>query len=342
VYEISIEFPGFHRYHQTGFRIEVDQAARLDAQLQLGQLSEQIEVQGATQLLHTENATLGAVIENRKIVDLPLNGRDFMRLALLVPGVNSGQPGAGSGGGVSIGGARSEQNAFQLDGVTNSDQWDNGIAFRPSIDAIEEFKIEVNNYSAEFGKGAGGQINVVTKSGTNQYHGSAYEFNRNNAVQSRNFFQRDPNFVNSSGKFIAPPYNRNEFGAAVGGRIIKDRTFFFGYYDALRNVRGQTGRRSVPDAALRAGDFSSNLGRNTGTDALGRAVLANAIYDARTSRTVAGSTRFVRDPFPGNRVPASRFDPVAANILQTDLWPAPNIAGDRDAATGNPRQNYAD
>src|SRR5262249_41222666 len=114
--------------------------------------------------------------------------------------------------------------------------------------------------------------------GTNQLHGSAYEFNRNNVVQARNFFQRDPNFVNSSGKFIAPPYNRNEFGAAAGGRFSKDRTFFFVYYDALPNVRGQTGRRSVPDEALRRGDFSSNLSRNVGTDALGRAVLANMIY----------------------------------------------------------------
>src|SRR5262249_62243982 len=102
-----------------------------------------------------------------------------------------------------------------------------------------------------------------------------------------------------------------------GGRIFKDRTFFFGYYDGLRNVRGQTGRRSVPDAALRNGEFSTNLGRNAGTDALGRAVLANMIYDARTSRTVAGSTRFVRDPVPDNRVSANRFDPVAAKLLQT-------------------------
>jgi hypothetical protein len=118
-----------------------------------------------------------------------------------------------------------------LDGVTNSDQWNNDIAFRPSIDAIEESKIEVNNYSAEFGKGAGGQINVVTKSGTNRLHGSLYEFNRNNAVQARNFFQRDPNFVNSQGKFVAPPFNRNEFGGAAGGPILKDKTFYFGYYE---------------------------------------------------------------------------------------------------------------
>src|SRR5262249_328620 len=157
-------------------------------------------------------------------------------------------------------------------------------------------------------------------------------------VQARNLFQRDPSFVNKEGKFIAPPYNRNEFGASGGGPIRKDRTFFFGYYEGLRNVRGQTGLRTVPDAALRAGDFSSHLGRQLGQDALGRPVFANQIFDAGTSRQVPGSTRFVRDPFPGNRIPASRFDPVAAKILQTDLWPAPNIPGERDASTRNPRQ----
>jgi hypothetical protein len=342
-YDVTVESAGFKRHSQTGFRLEVDQTARLDIQLQVGQVAEQIEVTGTAQLLHTENATVGAVIEQRKITDLPLNGRDFTQLALLVPGVATGQPGAGAGGGISIGGARSEQNAFQLDGVTNSDQWDNAISFRPSIDAIQEFKIEVNNYSAEFGKGAGGQINVVTKSGTNQFHGSLYEFNRNDAVQARNFFQRDPNFVDSKGRFVAPPYNRNEFGTAVGGPVIKDRTFFFAYYDGLRNVRGQTGLRTVPDEALRKGDFSTNLGRQLGTDALGRPVFANMIYDPLTSRNVPGTTRFVRDPFLDNKIPAYRFDPVAAKIIQrTDLWPVPNVVGSRDAGTGNPRQNYAD
>jgi hypothetical protein len=178
VYSVQVENPGFRRYQQTDFRVEVDQTARLDVQLQLGQTSEVIEVRATAQLLHTENATVGAVIDTKKIVELPLNGRNFVQLALLIPGVTPGQPGAGSGGGISIGGARSEQNAFQLDGVSNSDQWNSGITFTPSIDAIQEFKIEVNNYSAEFGKGAGGQINVVTKSGTNKLTGSLWEFHR--------------------------------------------------------------------------------------------------------------------------------------------------------------------
>src|SRR6266849_6782122 len=140
-YDVTAEIAGFRRYSMKEFRVEVDQTARIDIQMEVGQVTEQIEVKGTAQLLHTENATIGAVIEQRRILELPLNGRNFAALALLVPGVNSGAPGTSTGGGMSIGGARPEQNAFQLDGVTNSDQYDNDIAFRPSIDSIEEFKI---------------------------------------------------------------------------------------------------------------------------------------------------------------------------------------------------------
>jgi hypothetical protein len=346
VYTVTVETAGFRRHQQTNFQVEVDQTARLDVQMQLGQTTEVVEVKAAAQLLHTENATVGAVIDTKKIVELPLNGRNFVQLALLVPGVTPGQPGNGNGGGISIGGARSEQNAFQLDGVSNSDQWDSGITFRPSVDSIQEFKIEVNNYSAEFGKGAGGQINVVTKSGTNLLHGSLWEFHRNDAVQARNLFQRDPNFVDSKGRFIAPPFIQNQFGAAAGGPVIKDRTFFFGYYEGFRNVRGTTGLRSVPDAAIRSGNFAPNLGAQVGTDALGRPVFANEIFDARTSREIfdprQNRTVFIRDPFPGNVIPPNRIDPIAAKILQGDFWPAPNAPGSRDSRTGNPIQNFAD
>jgi hypothetical protein len=218
--------------------------------------------------------------------------------------------------------------------------------FRPNIDAIQEFKIQVNNYSAEFGKGAGGQINVVTKSGSNQFHGTAYAFNRNDAVQARNFFQRDPNFRNSNGDFIAPPFNQNQFGATTGGRIIRDRTFFFADYEGYRQVRGQTSIGTVPNDALKRGDFSSNLAASAGTDALGRAVLANQIYDPRTSRLVndprVNRSVYVRDPFPQNTIPVARFDPVARNVLNQGLYPAPNSPGRQDARTRNIIQNYAD
>jgi hypothetical protein len=345
-YDVVVECQGFRRYSQKAFQVQVSQAARLDIQLEVGEVAQEIEVSGTAQLLHTENATVGAAIGTKEITDLPLNGRNFVQLALLVPGVNTGQPGAGSGGGISIGGARSEQNAFQLDGVSNSDQWDNNIVFRPNIDSIQEFKIEVSNYAAEFGTGAGGQINVVTKSGTNQYHGSLYEFLRNNAAQSNNFFQRDPNFRDKNGRFVAPPFNQNQFGGSLGGPVMHNRTFYWVDYEGLRRVRGQTGLKTVPNAALKAGDFSSNLGNQIGTDALGRAVFANEIFDPRSSRNVTDSRtgRIVslRDQFPGNRLPVSRFDPIAAKVLQKGLWPDPNTAGARDRVTGNPIQNYAD
>lgn len=345
-YDITAELPGFRKHSQVDFKVEVDQAARLNIRLEVGQLTEAVEVRGTTPLLQTENSTFGAVIDRQKILELPLNGRNFVQLALLVPGVNTGQPGAGRGGGISIGGTRSEQNSFQLDGVSNTDQWDSGIAFRPSVESIEEFKIEVSNYSAEFGRGAGGQINVVTKSGTNTFHGATYEFNRNDALQARNLFDRNPNFVDSKGRFKPPPLNRNEFGGVLGGPIVRNRTLFFADYQGARQVRGSVGRRTVPDAALRNGDFSATLGRQLGTDALGRPVFANQIFDPRSSQAIVdprtGRTVIVRNPFPGNQVPLAMFDPVAVAILRTKLWPVPNAAGTQDSRTGNPRDNFFD
>jgi hypothetical protein len=344
-YDIEAVAQGFQKYSLKGFRVEVSQVARLDLELKVGALAEQIEVRGIAQLMQTENSSIGAVIDKQQVLDLPLNGRNFAQLALLVPGVNTGQPGAGQGGGVSIGGTRSEQNAFQLDGVSNSDSWDNNIVYRPNVESIQEFKIETSNYSAEFGKGAGGQISVVTKAGTNELHGSLYEFLRNDATQARNLFQRDPNFRNSKGQFIAPAYIQNQFGASAGGPIIRNKTMFFADYEGFRRVQGATGLRSVPDAALKAGNFSSNLGRQLGTDALGRAVFANQVFDPTTTRTVTrptGGTVAVRDPFAGNQIPRARIDPIALGIMQKGLWPDPNIPGARDTGTGDPRQNYAD
>lgn len=342
-YDITAELKGFRKRNHRGFVVEVNQTARLDMQLEVGEVTSVVEVHGAAALLQSENSSVGSVIDRKKIVDLPLNGRNFVTLALLVPGVNTGQPGAGRGGGISIGGTRSEQNSFQLDGVSNTDQWDSGISFRPSIDAIQEFRIEVNNYAAEFGRSAGGQISVITKSGTNEIHGSVYEFHRNDVFQARNYFDRNPNFVNKKGEFVAPPLIRNEFGAAGGGPIFKNRTFIFGDYQGFRQVRGNVGRRTVPDAAFRSGDFSAILGAVIGTDSLGRQVRANQIYDPRTSRPDPNRPgRFIRDPFPNNRIPLDRFDAVSRAILQKQLWPDPNTAGTRDARTGNPVNNYFD
>ena len=347
LYTVTAEQKGFKRVTVKGLRLEVDQNARVDVRLDVGNISEVVEVTSQTALLQTEQSSVGSVVDRRKIVDFPLNGRNFVQLGLLLPGVNTADDGSATGGGISISGMRPEQNSFLLDGTVNSDQYQNFLVIRPSVDAIEEFKIQTSNYSAEFGKGAGGQINVVTRGGTNQLHGTLFEFNRNNAVQARNLFDRNPSFQSSDGRFKAPPFNQNQFGLTLGGPVMaphykgRDRTFFFVNYEGYRLRRGNTTLTSVPTPAMKRGDFSSHLGAALpGADAAGRPVARNAIYDARTSRQVGNV--FLRDPFPGNIIPADRIDPIARNVVNLPgLVPDPNIAGSR-GANGNPLQNYFD
>jgi hypothetical protein len=346
-YTVTAEKTGFKKFVSRGLKLEVDQNARIDVHLELGAVSEAVEVTGQAALLQTEQSSVGAVVDRQKILDFPLNGRNFVQLGLLLPGVNTGDDGSATGGGISISGLRPEQNSFLLDGTINSDQYQNFLVIRPSVDAIEEFKIQTSSYSAEFGKGAGGQINVVTRGGTNQFHSALFEFNRNNAVQSRNLFDRNPSFRTSEGRFKAPPFNQNQFGLTLGGPIVaphyngRDRTFFFVNYEGYRLRRGNTTLTSVPTPAMKLGDFSSLAGAALpGADALGRPVARNAIYDARTSRLVGNV--YVRDPFAGNVIPPSRFDPVAAKAVNlAGLIPDPNIPGSR-GANGNPVQNYFD
>ncbi len=347
-YELAAQLPGFKRYVQSGITLQVDQNARIDVRLQIGEVAETVSVNEQSPLLQSEQSSIGSVVDRQKIVDLPLNGRNFVQLATLLPGVNTGDSGpSGIGGGISIGGTRSEQNSFLLDGTVNSDQFQNTLNFRPSVDAIEEFKIQTNNYSAEFGKGAGGQINLVTRSGANEIHGTIYEFNRNNAFQARNLFDLNPAFKNKSGKILAPPFNQNQFGFTLGGPFVRNKTFYFFNYEGFRLRRGNTTLTQVPTEAQRRGDFSRNLTtQQIGTDALGRPVLRGAIYDPRT----AGG-RIVRDPFPGNIIPLTSInpatgrpfiDPVAQRALAlAGFFPLPNIPG-TFGSDGNPRQNYFD
>jgi hypothetical protein len=345
-YTVTAERGGFKKFTVRGLVLQVDQNARVDVRFEVGAVTEIVEVTGQPALLQTEQSSVGAVVDRRKIVEFPLNGRDFVQLGLLLPGVNTGDDGSASGGGISVSGLRPEQNSFLLDGTTNSDQYQNYLVIRPSVDAIEEFKIQTSNYSAEFGKGAGGQINVVTRGGTNDAHGTVFEFNRNNAVQARNLFDRNPAFRTSDGRFKAPPFNQNQFGLTLGGPVElprytgKDRTFFFVNYEGFRLRSGNTTLTSVPTPEMKQGDYSSFLGASIGTDAGGLPVSRNAIYDARTSRLV--NNVYVRDPFPGNRIPLNRFDPVALRAINyPGLIPNPNIEGSR-GANGNPLQNYFD
>jgi hypothetical protein len=220
-----------------------------------------------------------------------------------------------------VSGTRSEQNAFQIDGTSNSDGFENNISVRPSVDALQEFKIQTNNYSAEFGKGAGAQVKVVTKSGTNELHGSLFYFVRNDAFQAQRFF--DTNRISfpcdksnrnvATRPACAPPFNQNRFGFTLGGPVPAGdtrKTFYFLNYEGFRQVRGAALLNEVPTLAQRGVDFSQNLLTATaGTDAAGRQWRRGQIFDPHSSRelTVGGRLRYVRDAFPGNVIPASRF-----------------------------------
>jgi len=351
-YTVTGEQMAFKKFSMQGVRLEVGQNARIDVHLEVGNLAEVVEVTGQTALLQTEQSSVGAVINQQKIVDFPLNGRNFVQLGLLLPGVNTADGGTATGtnnvpgGGISVSGLRPEENSFLLDGTINTDQYQSVLVIRPSVDAIQEFKIETNSYSAEFGKGAGGQINVVTRSGTNQFHGTLFEFNRNRAFQARNFFDRNPSFKSSDGSFLATPFNQNQFGATLGGPVMvphysgKNRTFFFADYEGFRMRHGNTTLTNVPTPAMKRGDFSNIVGGSIGTDAAGQPVRRNTIYDPRTSRLV-GNT-YVRTPFTGNIIPPDRIDPIAQKVINfPGMMPNPNIAGSF-GADGNPIQNYFD
>ncbi|MDX2180382.1 MAG: TonB-dependent receptor [Bryobacteraceae bacterium] len=358
-YDVSVTLQGFKTYQSKGLILQVDQNAALEIQMEVGQVAETVEVTGQTPLLDSQTSSLGAVIDTQKILALPLNGRNFVELALLVPGANSGAPGAGTGGGFSVSGLRSEQNAFQIDGTSNSDGFQNNISVRPSIDALQEFKIQTNNYSAEFGKGAGAQVNVVTKSGTKDVHGTLFYFIRNDAIQARRFFdtnrasfpcdKNDPNVATRAA--CAPPFNQNQFGFTFGGPVPirtggERRTFFFSNYEGFRQVRGAANLNEVATLAQRAGDFSQNLLAGTaGTDALGRTWRRGQIFDPLSSRQVtdsAGRLRWVREAFPGNVIPRSRFDSVSARMVaDPEFIPAPTSVG-VPAANGDTLDNYPD
>jgi len=354
-YSLRVDFAGFRRAERSNITLQVDQNARIDVSLEIGQATETVQITAEAPLIESQSAALGAVVDTQKILALPLNGRNFLQLARLVPGVSSGAGGGEAGpDGFSANGLRANQNAFQIDGTADTDPLRNVIAFKPSIDSLQEFKIETSNYSAEFGKGAGAQINVVTKSGTNAFHGTLWEFNRNNKLQARNLFDRnsvafpcdesDPNI--RTRKACAPQYNQNQFGGNLGGPIIKNKTFFFVNQEEFRQRRGGSTITQVLTPAQRAGDFSQYLrGGTTAPDALGRTFSRGQLFDPRTSRQVTaanGQLQWVRDPYIGNIIPKAQFDPVAAKMIaNTTFMPLPNATG-QVTATGDTINNYVD
>src|SRR6266852_4048686 len=299
-YTVTVEHPGFKKAVSVPVNLDVQQRIAVDISLQVGQISESVEVSGAAPLLETETSELGQVVDNKRMANLPLNGRNFAQLALLTAGTAPSEPGARDEGGFgfSANGARSLQNNFLLDGVDNNSNLpdllnETNYVIQPSVEALEEFKVQTNAYSAEFGRGNGAIINATIKSGTNQFHGSAYEFLRNEKFDAKNFFD-DPNSP------IAP-YKQNQFGFTIGGPIVRNRTFFFADYEGLRIRQAQTLTSTVPTPAQRSGDFSDQLDLTSPQQALaadqvtmipaldcaGHPTFAGEIFDARQTQTSA-------------------------------------------------------
>ncbi len=297
-YSITVEKAGFRKTVRSGITLQVNQVARIDLALQVGELTTAVEIVESTALLETETSSRGAVIDQKKIVDLPLNGRDYNQLALLSPGVLAGTPRMASinfKGAINVNGNRVFMNVFLLDGVDNisyssSYRGDNVQVVQPSIEALQEFKIQTNAYSAEFGRSAGAVVNATIKSGGNSFHGAAYEFLRNKALDANNFFA---NFARQE----KPTRQRNQFGGAIGGPIVKNKTFFFGDYEGLRDREGIVRFSTLPLPSEKRGIFSS------------------AVVDPFNNRA----------PFPNNTIPSDRFDPVGAKIVA--LIPDPNLSG---------------
>ncbi len=285
--------PGFRLSTARDLQLEVNTQTRVDFHLAIAGQGESVTVIATESIVPTETSDLGMVIDQDRISSLPLNERDFLQLALLTPGVAPPVEGSelSSRGAFAMhaNGAREEFNNFLLDGVDNNDQDTNRYVLQPSVDSIQEFKIATNSYSAEYGRNAGAQVNVITRSGSNQLHGFAYEYLRNRVFDATNAFDQG-----EKAKLI-----RNQFGAGLGGPVVKDRTFFFVTVDALRGRQGFTQLGTVPTLAERQGDFSG---------------LGGPVIDP-----------FTGQPFANNQIPDKRISPLAAKVLA--LFPLPNEPG---------------
>ena len=248
-YRIQVELRGFKPVRREGIRLATGEKIRLDFTLAVGDVQEQITVIADAPALRAETASLGAVVENEQIVQLPLNGRTFITLASLAPGVAL-PPGQAF---PRINGGRPRTNEYLFDGISVLQPEPGQVAYYPIVDAIQEFKIESNSPPAEFGRFNGGIINLTTKSGTNDFHGNGFEFLRNEALNARNFFQ--------SANPVKPDYRRNQFGGIVGGPLLKDRTFFFVDYQGQRQSIGRRVISTVPTLLQRHGIFTEEIGR---------------------------------------------------------------------------------
>lgn len=308
-YRVEVSATGFKRFVRDGIILQVQQTARIDIQLAVGEVAESVMVTADAARLETENATLGKVVDNRAIVNLPLNTRNVYSLVFLTPGVTGTVGNSYGEMRYSVNGARQRTMDTLIDGVTAAHPTVNGfagISVFPSVDAIEEFKLLGADYPAEFGRSLGSVLNIVFKSGTNQWHGSAYEFLRNSVLDANNFFD------NTRGRALAS-FKRSQFGGVLNGPVVKDKTFFLVSFEGLRERSFANSVFTVPTPLERAGDFSQTRAAN------GQMI---RIFDPFTTRPNPAGSGFIRDVFPNNVIPSSRFDPVAVNA--TKYYPNPN------------------
>jgi len=253
-YQVTAEAKGFRKSIFSDVTVDVDQTVRADFSLVVGASNEEVRVKDTPPAIQTDTSTLGQVVNNRLVQELPLNQRNFLSFALLVPGSQlpaEGSQNSTQGGALSVNGAREQSNNFLLDGVDNNDPYINQYVALPSVDAIQEFKVQSSDYSAEYGRAGGAQINVVLKSGTNQFHGSAFEYFRNRNLDAKNYFDLPDCGTGSVPGTCAgiPGLQRNQFGGTLGGPIRKDKTFFFISYEGLRLRQATTREASVPSQA---------------------------------------------------------------------------------------------
>jgi Carboxypeptidase regulatory-like domain/TonB dependent receptor len=309
-YQLELSATGFQKHVREGISLEVNETATVPIRLTVGSQYERIEVQADAEIIQPTITSLGHPVLEREIVDLPLNGRNFSQLGLLQPGVAPLTPGlAEAGGGLRAGqpyavnGQRPESNNFLIDGANNFNGVDGGFVLEPPIDAIEEFRILTHNASAEFGDSLGSTTNIVTRAGSNSFHGAIWEFFRNDAFDATNYFARE-----------TEPLKQNQFGASIGGPIKRDKTFFFGFYEGFRNRQGETQGSTVPSLAERQGSFAElcpeGFDPNSGICNNPNHQLFNV---------------FLNQPYPFNQMPSSGpagISPFSQGLLS--LFPQPN------------------
>jgi Carboxypeptidase regulatory-like domain/TonB dependent receptor len=324
-YTLTVEATGFRKLEQTGISLQVNQQARVDLTLQVGQTAETVSVTGHPPLLENESSSVGTVINQQLVGELPLNGRNFVQLATLSPGVNGvGQSATGTimggtrpddrraGNEIFSNGNREGDNNFLYDGIDNNERLTLSVTLRPGVDSVREFKIQTNLYSADVGRNSGAVIDIIGKSGTNQLHGSLFEFLRNSDVDARTFF-------NAVGTPF-PTFRLNQFGGSLGGPVVipkvyhgKDKTFFFVDYEGFRSSTQIFERGNIPTLRMRQGDF-------------GELLPGTLIYDPLTTVVnPASPSGYSRTPFPNNIIPADRFDPIAYKMI--NAYPTPTSSG---------------